>query len=64
MKKPQAETADNAAEAAGTLEQVAGQNGGDRNDARWLHPSDPDFAGQGLDLSVYGKEVAAKTGGA
>lgn len=31
------------------------QNGGDYNDPRRLHPSDPDFAGQGLDMSVYGK---------
>lgn len=30
------------------------QNGGDFNDPRRRHPSDPDFAGQGLDLSVYG----------
>jgi hypothetical protein len=31
------------------------QNGGDFNDPNRLHPSDPDFTGQGLDLSVYGK---------
>ena len=31
------------------------QNGGDYNDPRPLHPSDPEFAGQGLDMSVYGK---------
>lgn len=31
------------------------QNGGDFNDPRRLHPSDPNFKGQGLDLSVYGK---------
>ncbi len=61
MKKPKAETADDAAEGAVSLDQLARENGGDRNDARWLHPSDPDFAGQGLDLSVYGKEVAAKS---
>lgn len=30
------------------------QNGGDFNDPVRRHPSDPDFAGQGLDLSVYG----------
>jgi hypothetical protein len=30
------------------------QNGGDFNDPRGLHPSDPHFQGQGLDLSVYG----------
>jgi len=30
------------------------QNGGDFNDPTRRHPSDPDFAGQGLDLSVYG----------
>jgi len=30
------------------------QNGGDFNDPRRRHPSDPDFVGQGLDLSVYG----------
>lgn len=30
------------------------QNGGDFNDPRRRHPSDPEFAGQGLDLSVYG----------
>jgi hypothetical protein len=33
------------------------QNGGDFNDPHRRHPSDPDFAGQGLDLSVYGKDV-------
>jgi hypothetical protein len=31
------------------------QNGGDFNDPKRRHPSDPDFAGQGLDMSVYGK---------
>lgn len=31
------------------------QNGGDFNDPRRVHPQDPDFVGQGLDLSVYGK---------
>ena len=31
------------------------QNGGDFNDPRHRHPSDPDFAGQGLDRSVYGE---------
>lgn len=31
------------------------QNGGDFNDPRGRHPSDPKFAGQGLDLSVYGE---------
>lgn len=30
------------------------QNGGDFNDPRRMHPSDPNFLGQGLDLSVYG----------
>ncbi|KQU79823.1 hypothetical protein ASD00_36040 [Ensifer sp. Root31] len=40
------------------------QNGGDFNDARWRHPSDPHFTGQGLDMSVYGKDDAAKTGDA
>lgn len=30
------------------------QNGGDFNDPIRRHPSDPAFAGQGLDLSVYG----------
>lgn len=30
------------------------QNGGDFNDPRGRHPSDPNFAGQGLDMSVYG----------
>jgi|GEM_PF-1051772 len=34
------------------------QNGGDFNDPQRRHPSDPDFAGQGLDLSVYGKADA------
>jgi len=34
------------------------QNGGDFNDPQRRHPSDPDFAGQGLDLSVYGSAVA------
>lgn len=34
------------------------QNGGDFNDPRRRHPSDPDFAGQGLDLSVYGDAVS------
>lgn len=31
------------------------QNGGDFNDPFRSHPQDPDFAGQGLDLSVYGR---------
>ncbi len=31
------------------------QNGADYNDPRHLHPSDPDFVGEGLDLSVYGE---------
>lgn len=30
------------------------QNGGDFNDPLRRHPSDPEFAGHGLDLSVYG----------
>lgn len=30
------------------------QNGGDFNDPVRRHPSDPNFAGQGLDMSVYG----------
>lgn len=34
------------------------QNGGDFNDPVRRHPSDPDFAGQGLDLSVYGAKSA------
>ncbi len=34
------------------------QNGGDFNDPRGRHPSDPNFAGQGLDLSVYGTKKA------
>lgn len=38
------------------------QNGGDYNDPRALHPSDPDFAGQGLDMSVYGKPASGETG--
>ncbi|KQY27187.1 hypothetical protein [Rhizobium sp. Root482] len=33
------------------------QNGGDFNDPSQRHPSDPDFAGQGLDLSVYGTKT-------
>jgi len=36
------------------------QNGGDFNDPRGRHPSDPNFAGQGLDLSVYGKAESEK----
>lgn len=36
------------------------QNGGDFNDPVRRHPSDPDFAGQGLDLSVYGKPETKK----
>jgi len=36
------------------------QNGGDFNDPHRRHPSDPDFAGQGLDLSVYGKTESEK----
>lgn len=31
------------------------QNGADFNDPYHRHPSDPDFAGQGIDRSVYGK---------
>lgn len=34
------------------------QNGGDFNDPRGRHPSDPNFVGQGLDLSVYGTKSA------
>ncbi|MGX1800950.1 hypothetical protein ACWIDJ_01280 [Brevundimonas naejangsanensis] len=34
------------------------QNGGDFNDPTRRHPSDPEFSGQGLDLSVYGKTEA------
>lgn len=37
------------------------QNGGDFNDPHRRHPSDPGFAGQGLDLSVYGKADAPKS---
>lgn len=36
------------------------QNGGDFNDPFRRHPSDPGFAGQGLDLSVYGDAKAEK----
>lgn len=36
------------------------QNGGDFNDPGRRHPSDPKFAGQGLDLSVYGKASEGK----
>ncbi len=36
------------------------QNGGDFNDPRRRHPSDPDFAGQGLDMSVYGDTAPKK----
>lgn len=36
------------------------QNGGDFNDPRRVHPSDPDFVGQGLDLSVYGTKIKAE----
>lgn len=36
------------------------QNGGDFNDPGRRHPSDPGFAGQGLDLSVYGKNDVEK----
>lgn len=36
------------------------QNGGDFNDPMRRHPSDPDFVGQGLDLSVYGKIESEK----
>ncbi|MNL81414.1 hypothetical protein D3C87_2085200 [compost metagenome] len=61
MKKPETKPADNADEDAALQDQGAHQSGGDYNDARWLHPSDPDFAGQGLDLSVYGKDAIAKT---
>lgn len=38
------------------------QNGGDFNDPRRRHPSDPAFSGQGLDLSVYGKEAEGSKG--
>lgn len=33
------------------------QNGGDFNDPRRRHPGDPEFEGQGLDLSVYGADA-------
>lgn len=36
------------------------QNGGDFNDPRRRHPSDPDFVGQGLDLSVYGTQTKSE----
>lgn len=36
------------------------QNGGDFNDPLRRHPSDAGFAGQGLDLSVYGTAAAPK----
>lgn len=36
------------------------QNGGDFNDPDRRHPSDPDFAGQGLDMSVYGEKPKAE----
>jgi len=36
------------------------QNGCDFNDPRGRHPSDPNFAGQGLDLSVYGQVAGEK----
>lgn len=39
---------------------TAEQNGADFNDPRHLTPNDPEFAGQGLDLSVYG-DANAKT---
>lgn len=38
------------------------QNGGDFNDPHRLHPGDPDFSGQGLDMSVYGDKPAAPKG--
>jgi hypothetical protein len=64
MKKPETKSADNTEKDAAKQDHTADQNGGDYNDARWLHPSDPDFAGQGLDMSIYGKEDATKTGDA
>lgn len=36
------------------------QNGGDFNDPKSRHPSDPDFVGQGLDMSVYGETASKK----
>lgn len=36
------------------------QNGGDFNDPRQRHPSDPGFVGQGIDRSVYGKVEGEK----
>ncbi|MBJ6986937.1 hypothetical protein [Devosia sp. MC521] len=36
------------------------QNGGDFNDPRRRHPSDPNFEGQGLDLSVYGIQTKSE----
>jgi hypothetical protein len=36
------------------------QNGGDFNDPVRRHPSEDGFAGQGLDMSVYGKTEATK----
>ena len=38
---------------------TAGQNAADFNDPRHLTPNDPEFAGQGLDLSVYGDPAAS-----
>jgi len=39
---------------AKTPETTVVQNGRDFNDPVRRHPSDPDFVGQGLDMSVYG----------
>ncbi|WP_312814441.1 hypothetical protein [Brevundimonas sp.] len=36
------------------------QVAGDYNDPARLHPSDPNFAGQGLDMSVYGNTRNSK----
>jgi hypothetical protein len=36
------------------------QNGQDFNDPRAISPDDPEFAGQGLDLSVYGGRHARR----
>lgn len=39
------------------------QNAIDLNDAKKSNPVDPDFAGEGIDMSVYGDRVAAASTG-
>lgn len=54
---PAAGATEHAAEQEDAKRAEKAENGNDVNDPRHRHPSDPEFAGQGLDLSVYGSQA-------